>query len=1490
MADFDLQSLLQQAAQGKVTGTTDGPGSGGLNFGAPVALHATPDGGMTTLSDSDYAAMKQSQSHPLPQVNLPQITTGADPSQSQGSAGTGILALPAPGSPNRPVIDVDQAKAVPASPPVPAPAAVVPSSAAFDVEHALHQTTQGKLEVPATPPAPAPQMTGVLREPALAGSNLAKSLVSLAGLPGDVARGVTALGGAQAAGELQGNPLPSPPTFAEPGQFQPLQAMTPQMLAAAPGKQEITPPSGHNPLDTETLLGLTHAAGITDRPDLQAQGLGENLLAGGAQGVGMVLPSLLTGGTSNIGAAARLLRQGAAMGIGAQSGGDLGEAIGSAVGHPDAGRLIGGTVGSVVPTLGAQLAMRGLNTAQRFTVPVSKNARQMAAARTFAPANTPEVRAAVANPKELVPGSPATPFQLTGNPFLGAQEKNLANQPAYKPAFTALKQEQATKQVAAIQGAAPKDADAGGVVPWFKSRLKALHDAEKMDVGNQRAVTQDAVDAMGNPIAPHEAGAVVGNAVENARSPQIGKYDRAIQAVEQKVQSAWAGLGGAPVENAVQKHGARMRGEPETPGGPEGGLLAARTPVHAAASEMFDAFNKDRKLALDVSGVGESARTLLKELNPRMAGRLEPEEAPVLQVASGLRGVELLSDLDDLRSVTSDALRAIEERLGDKSRAYRRMSILLSSMEDTLAKAAGEAAQADGGVAGRFASMAQEDIHGPVNGGPDRGGAENPSGGTAVGVPGEGGAAVEGAERPGTAQSPGPVAIAQPTGRLESLVDFVISKGGVRDDRGDLRAADLQLVHHRAGGRLLNPKGLPADDMARLARDAGYPTEDLNQFKDELSSAAPIYKTSEAAEASINAQRVREAAQEQHERMMAAANVDEATSALGVRLSPAEHTHATELALHGAHPEEAVQQAVRSGEETILQGNAEHNAVGAPGVPLAAQQAEMPVERSQLQPNFTPEAQQALRQRNAAWADYKERFGKGAVGNVLQSSSKVPGGYKIPDSMVPSALFAPGRKGAEAADSLIAAMGSKDAALQVLGDYPAYSLRQAASEMGKVNLEKYDAWVVNHQAVLDKFPQLKASFDTVAKAQAVLDDLKAQRAALDAANPLKGAADNVSALDRYVVKGPKGYEAADRLIRDTNGSPEALAAVRDHLASTLRSRAERTSSLGSDAGTLEPGGYRSFMRDYEGFLSHPAMAETRAAFGDAAKAQQQLDAVAAHHMEMRDEYLTSVARHYLREDADPVIATDKILSSRDPGIDLADLGRQTSDDPVAREAIQKAVIEAILKKVSSNNLIGEDLTQTSLRNEQTQNLIGKLVGDNLDGPLRHVMTPAQMKALGDVRMDIRRSNMVASGPRNTEGSATSFLHSAREADAHEASPATTLGLMEMMGEVGEKFFDSKWGRALGVVLIPAYNLAHRAGFRSVNDLRAEAILHPDKLSSLLEKLPTTPAEATSRTTAITNQLTAWTREAASSRPVRYAPVSGARAANENDYAPQKAAR
>lgn len=194
----------------------------------------------------------------------------------------------------------------------------------------------------ATPPGPE-QMTGWQREVALPASNIAKGAVSLAGIPGDLLRAAGYVGGKQAESQLAGNPFP-PGVAGTPPAAWPTSAgdVLPQGNQVMEGRAPVTPPSGHNPFDTESLLQQTQKLGLTDRPDLTPQDARERYEAAAAAGVGAAAPAILAGGASLPGMAKALLQAGAGG-----AGGELGGTVGGAVGGPP-GRAVGTLGGALL--------------------------------------------------------------------------------------------------------------------------------------------------------------------------------------------------------------------------------------------------------------------------------------------------------------------------------------------------------------------------------------------------------------------------------------------------------------------------------------------------------------------------------------------------------------------------------------------------------------------------------------------------------------------------------------------------------------------------------------------------------------------------------------------------------------------------------------------------------------------------------------------------------------------------------------------------------------------------------------------------------------------------------------------------------------------------------------------------------------------------------------------------------------------------------------
>lgn len=179
----------------------------------------------------------------------------------------------------------------------------------------------------------------------------------------------------------------------------------------------------------------------------------------------------------------------------------------------------------------------------------------------------------------------------------------------------------------------------------------------------------------------------------------------------------------------------------------------------------------------------------------------------------------------------------------------------------------------------------------------------------------------------------------------ESLVDFLISKGGVRDPGGDLAAMGADAIHHRAAGRLVNPKGQYPDYAREAAVEEGFlpPNAEINDLYNAIAehmSGRPVYRISDQAEGEMRRQQAREASATEDARYDAFDRVGQAVDQLGVRMSKGEMDHATDLHLyHGIDPVEAVRQAKMASDETALNANAQKSAFSSPGTPIAEQQA-----------------------------------------------------------------------------------------------------------------------------------------------------------------------------------------------------------------------------------------------------------------------------------------------------------------------------------------------------------------------------------------------------------------------------------------------------------------------------------------------------------------------------------------------------------------------
>lgn len=193
---------------------------------------------------------------------------------------------------------------------------------------------------------------------------------------------------------------------------------------------------------------------------------------------------------------------------------------------------------------------------------------------------------------------------------------------------------------------------------------------------------------------------------------------------------------------------------------------------------------------------------------------------------------------------------------------------------------------------------------------------------------------------PSNAPNSPPGIIADRQRKPESLVDFLISKGGVQDQGGDLNAIGADAVHQRGAGRLVNPKGVPPDYAREAAEEAGFlpPNSTIPDLYNSLAehiAGRPQYRISDQAAATLHGADARASSMNDMATEHYGSIVDDTAAQAGLRLSPAERDHATQVAMQGSHPEDAIRDALQSTQESALQKNAAASGQGSLGVPPA---------------------------------------------------------------------------------------------------------------------------------------------------------------------------------------------------------------------------------------------------------------------------------------------------------------------------------------------------------------------------------------------------------------------------------------------------------------------------------------------------------------------------------------------------------------------------
>ena len=235
--------------------------------------------------------------------------------------------------------------------------------------------------------------------------------------------------------------------------------------------------------------------------------------------------------------------------------------------------------------------------------------------------------------REIVPGAAPTTFQATRDPGLGQLERGVSRSNAAD--FRARADAQNDARVAAVRGIAD-GADPTAVPATVQQFASGADAVAAQNVANRQAVAGQALDA-------------IGGAYPAGSESTLGQMLR------------------APVETSLAD-------------------------TRARESALWNAIDPNGTLAVDMTPVRERASEIVRDIGPN-AARPAGEEASILDTALGLPDTQSFSDLKDLRSRLTDAIRAAKQ---DPNRAQeaRRLNMLLEGVHDTMeGSVSGQAAQ-----------------------------------------------------------------------------------------------------------------------------------------------------------------------------------------------------------------------------------------------------------------------------------------------------------------------------------------------------------------------------------------------------------------------------------------------------------------------------------------------------------------------------------------------------------------------------------------------------------------------------------------------------------------------------------------------------------------------------------------------------------------------------------------------------------------------------
>lgn len=783
-----------------------------------------------------------------------------------------------------------------------------------------------------------------------------------------------------------------------------------------------------------------------------------------------------------------------------------GAAQGAAQGSADAGpgnRLegagrgaaLGGTVGAVLPAAG-ELGMNALHAIGRYAAPIFgkvgdlvdeagnslgvgsyKPAVQRAVGEelnTAARAQQPEVL------DQLAKGSPQgqnlTSGQLTGNkPILQLERKAALN---------------------------PNNVDA------FKTRQEGQTQAQ---LGQARSLGtgEDSLTAVQHVQAARQA-------LEDTNNQMQAAAARAVPAATDRV----GGTAAATDQGRALRAGPAQHFEGDT----------------QAEGMLHNAVDPDGTLMMDARPIPAGARRIEAETSKNE--KIGAEEKEIFSLAKSQSSLSSYRDIAALSKRITTRMR--QARIEGEGQELRRLTMLKGDVESAIDGTIERRAASDPAITSRLEAMANgtDGRATEPNGGRGLSG-QNQAGGvvTARGTGGEGqgGSGSPPVNRRLAAMAPNAGASRVRSG--PSLLTFLSRRGGLNKDQSVYRGELGQIFDKAPGpvGLLRRTTGNTLDHAREMAEEAGYlkPGSDINDLLNAITQehgGDKVFPQHIAADRAIQAQH--DANMAAHENAAAGAREDVRMSAddAGIKLTPEEIEHATNLTMGGYHADDAVQAVAQDGDaRTMTLEAARAQPRGLPG----ASQSELATEAGQGGvPTFDAAAQGRLAQARAATIAKHQRF-DGKVGSALLASGPTKGTFALSDASVPAAVVKAGATGRQALDEFANMGGSMEAARDTLA---ARARDMAVGKDGMLNTGSLDrfrkayAESLSHPAMAP----LKTALGSAEKAQDEFERVTAQAKA------------NVAGFDKSAaarLAGLTGRSDVSRTVGEMLGSKRATTMI-----------------------------------------------------------------------------------------------------------------------------------------------------------------------------------------------------------------------------------------------------------------------------------------------------------------------------------------------------------